>query len=167
MPVLPKTALGPLPFFHIITTLSSPPDAKYNPFIDQRTQFTHAKWFSNLHNIFGMDLLDSASGDNSGFRFHITTKPSGPLPWPPVANFVPSGWTSIEKIGFSAIEFGIIYTSDRQCFSLLFADLCCLSLPLWWIQSGLRNFINYRNSIWYSQWKFLVANSNTKLNLIE
>lgn len=29
--------------FHTITSLSSPPDAKYKPLFDQRTQFTHAE----------------------------------------------------------------------------------------------------------------------------
>lgn len=28
--------------FHTMTSLSSPPDARYSPLLDQRTQFTHA-----------------------------------------------------------------------------------------------------------------------------
>ncbi len=28
--------------FHTMTSLSSPPDARYIPLLDQRTQFTHA-----------------------------------------------------------------------------------------------------------------------------
>lgn len=43
IPELPKTADGPLPRFHSIIILSSPPDASVDPLLDQRTLFTQAK----------------------------------------------------------------------------------------------------------------------------
>lgn len=43
IPELPNTADGPLPLFHSIIILSSPPDANMVPSPDQRTQLTHAE----------------------------------------------------------------------------------------------------------------------------
>lgn len=100
MPPLPNTAVGPFARFQSITILSSPADANIKPLVDQRTEFTHAKWLSIWHNIFGIDLSFSASSEMTGHKFHTTTRPHS-LPWPPVANFVPSGWTSMEKTHFS------------------------------------------------------------------
>lgn len=35
--------------FHTMTSLSSPPDARYSPLLDQRTQFTHAAHTTHTH----------------------------------------------------------------------------------------------------------------------
>ena len=40
------------------------------------------------------DLSLAASASKIGLRFQIQTRPQS-VPWPPVANLVPSGWTSI------------------------------------------------------------------------
>lgn len=45
LPPEPNTVLGPMyaARFHTMISLSSPPEAKYIPPFDHRTQFTHAK----------------------------------------------------------------------------------------------------------------------------
>lgn len=101
IPELPNTALGPLPFFQIIISLSSPPEASMSPFRDHRTLLTHCKWLSSWHKIFGQFLSISASSTSTGFIFQITTRPDS-FPWPPVANLFPSGCTSTENIGLPA-----------------------------------------------------------------
>lgn len=106
-PELPKTVDGPTPRFHSIIILSSPPDANVMPFPDHRTQFTHAKWLSNWHSFFTTFGEFSAFSSITGSKFQITTRPAS-FPWPPVANFVPSGWISMENIGLSANKCIII-----------------------------------------------------------
>lgn len=100
IPELPNTVDGPIPRFQSIIILSSPPDANVIPFPDHRTQFTHAKWLSNVQSFFVTFGEFSASSSITGSIFQITTCPAS-LPCPPVANFVPSGWMSMENIGLS------------------------------------------------------------------
>lgn len=102
MPELPKLFDGPTPRFQSIIILSSPPDASVTPLLDHRTQFTHAKWFSNWHNFFEILFDFSAFSSITGNKLQIATEPQS-VPNPPVANLVPSGWISMENIGFPAI----------------------------------------------------------------
>lgn len=138
MPELPKTVDGPTPRFQSIIILSSPPDANVVPLNDHRTQFTHAKWLSNWHNFFVTLGEFSAFSSITGNKFQITTWPAS-LPCPPVANFVPSGWTSMENIGLPAHKTKVVYlfafsTEKRVnnsffCRHWQFAGVVCANKP--------------------------------------
>lgn len=56
------------------------------------------KWLSIWHSIFATLGSDSSFSLTTGFTFQITIRPPEP-PCPPVANRLPFGWTSTEKMG--------------------------------------------------------------------
>lgn len=112
-PELPNTVDGPIPRFQSRTILSTPAEANVFPLPDHRTQFTHASMSSNVHSFFVTFGEFSAFSSMTGSKLQIITRPAS-LPWPPVANRVPSGWMSTEYIGFPRKKRGKIWQNHNK-----------------------------------------------------